>query len=300
MHSLNLEYTADTADKNIIIIVGTKNVVYNVLMAIFSKHYIILYFTGLGRLYTDFGLLGRIAFSLLIMLTSLRKQRKFIVENAYDRRVISRWTRRDVAVVNGSGFNKAFYKKMPNKAKKQKPHTIGYMSRLGTSKCTDQVIEMIKSLPDHCKMIIAGKDISGTFYSDQFYHFSRSHDNVEMRGFIETPEEFAAFFQSIDVFLYPSVREGLPMTLLESVYYHVPFLTTNVPGCVDLSNRFGFPTHDPKDFGNQTNHLNLENWGQYTLHSDTILNEFSIPTVQKQFEDIFREAILENKAYSSN
>ena len=82
-------------------------------MAIFSKHYIILYFTGLGRLYTDFGLLGRMAFSLLIMLTSLQKQRKFIVENAHDQRVISHWTRREIAIVNGSGFNKAMYKKMP-------------------------------------------------------------------------------------------------------------------------------------------------------------------------------------------
>ena len=90
------------------------------------------------------------------------------------------------------------------------------------------------------------------------------------------------------------------MTLLESIYYHVPFLSTNVPGCIDLSNRFGFPTHDPEDFGAQTNHLNLENWGQYTPQWDTILEEFSIPTVQNQFENIFRETIFHNKAYLSN
>jgi glycosyltransferase involved in cell wall biosynthesis len=300
VHILNLEDTADTADKKIIILVGTKNIVTNVLMAIFSKHFIILYFTGFGRLFTDFGLLGRMAFSLLIMLASLRKHRKFIVENAHDRRVISRWTRCDVALVNGSGFNKALYKKKPQKAQKQRPQTIGYMARFGTSKCTDQVIKMIASLPDHCKMIIAGKDISGTYYSGQFYQLARSHDNVEMSGFLETPEEISNFFQSIDVFLYPSVREGLPMTLLESIYYHVPFLSTNVPGCIDLSNRFGFPTHAPEDFSDQNNHLNLENWGQYKPQWDAILEEFSIPTVQKQFEDIFRAAILENKAYSSN
>ena len=283
VHNLNLEDTADNADKKIIILVGTKNIVSNVLTAIFSKHFIILYFTGFGRLYTDFGLLGRIAFSLLIMLASLRKHRKFIVENAHDRRVISQWTRCDIVCVNGSGFNKTLYKKKPQKAQKQRPQTIGYMARFGTSKCTDQVIKMI-----------AGKDISGTYYSGQFYQLARSHDNVQMCGFLETPEEISNFFQSIDVFLYPSVREGLPMTLLESIYYHVPFLSTNVPGCIDLSNRFGFPAHAPEDFGDQNNHLNLENWGQYKPQWDDILEEFSIPTVQKQFEDIFRAAILEN------
>ena len=115
VHRLNSE---DTADKKIIILVGTKNIVSNLLMAMFSKNYIILYFTGLGRLYTDFGLLGRMVFSLLIMLASVRKQRKFIVENAHDRRFISRWTKCHVALVNGSGFNKTLYKKKPHKAQK--------------------------------------------------------------------------------------------------------------------------------------------------------------------------------------
>ena len=300
VNRLNSESPADIDEQKIIILVGTKNIVINILMAIFSKHYIILYFTGLGRLYTDFGFLGKMVFSLIIMLASLSQKRKFIVENAHDRRVISRWTRRDIALINGSGFNKALYKKKPQKAQKKRPHTIGYMSRFGSSKCTDQIINMITTLPDDCKMIIAGKDISGTDYSDQFYQLARTHDNVEMIGFLETPEEVGNFFQSIDVFLYPSVREGLPITLLESIYYHVPFLTTNVPGCIDLSNRFSFPAHDPEDFGDQTNHLNLENWGQYTPHWDAIFEEFSIQVVQKQFEDIFREAILENKAYFSH
>lgn len=299
VHRLNSESTADIADEKIIILVGTKNIVINILMAIFSKHYIILYFTGLGRLYTDFGLLGKTVFSLMIMLASLRKQRKFIVENAHDRRVISRWTRRDIALINGSGFNKALYKKKPLKAPKKRLHTIGYMSRFGTSKCTDQIIKMIATLPDDCKMIIAGKDISGTDYSDQFYQLARTHDNVEMIGFLETPEEVGNFFQSIDVFLYPSVREGLPITLLESIYYHVPFLTTNVAGCIDLSNRFGFPAYAPEDFGDQDNHLNLDSWGQYTKRWDDILEEFSTPTVEKQFEDIFRAAMRETQASSS-
>ena len=59
MNRLNSENTANIADEKNIILVGTKNIATNILSVIFDKHYIILYFTGLGRLYTDFGVLGK-------------------------------------------------------------------------------------------------------------------------------------------------------------------------------------------------------------------------------------------------
>ena len=120
-----------------------------------------------------------------------------------------------------------------------------------------------------------------------------------MIGFLDTPEKVGNFFESIDVFLYPSVREGLPITLLESIYFQVPFLTTNVAGCIDLSSRFGFPAYAPEDFGEQNSYLDFENWGQYTPRWNTILKEFSTPTVEKQFEDILRKALLESQSSSS-
>ena len=293
---LNLDYPATISDSKIIILVGTKNIVRNILISIFSRHYIIPYFTGFGRLYTDFGFLGKVVFCLIIMLASFRKHRKFIVENAHDYRVISRWTRREIALINGSGFNKNLYEKKPRTGQKKKFYTIGYMSRFGVSKCTDQIIKMIATLPNDCKMIIAGKDIKGTYYAEQFYKIAQSHDNIEMVGFLETPKEVSKFFQSIDVFLYPSIREGLPITLLESIYFQVPFLTTDVAGCSDLSLRCGFPTCAPEDFGNQNNHLNLDNWGRYSSHSKLILEEFSTQTVEKQLEVILRAALIEIQA----
>ena len=299
IHRMNTAMASEEHTMPVAILVGTKNIVLNIMMAIFSRHYVILYFTGLGRLYTDLGIIGKFIFVMMIALSSLRKNRKFIVENAHDRRVISRWTRRDVALINGSGFNKALYKNQTKKASKQTPHTIGHMSRFGKSKCTDQIIKMINTLPADCKMILAGKDISGSFYSDRFYQLAQSHPQVEMIGFLETPEEVSAFFQKIDVFLYPSVREGLPITLLESIHHHVPFLTTNVAGCIDLSNRFGFPAYAPEDFGEQDNHLNLQPWGQYTPRWDEIMKDYSTASVQTQFEEIFQRILDEDQPSSS-
>ena len=111
VNGLNSCHNSGVTDVEFIILVGTKNIIRNILMAIFSKNYIILYFTGLGRLYTDFSILGRVIFYFIIILASLRKKRKFIVENSNDRQVISRWSKREISLINGSGFNKSLYKK---------------------------------------------------------------------------------------------------------------------------------------------------------------------------------------------
>ena len=297
---LNTDTSVHISQTQIFILVGTKNVVGNILKAIFSKNYIILYYTGLGRLYTDFGIFGRLIFYLMIMLTSLRKKRKFIVENIEDRRLISRWTRREVDQINGSGFNEVLYRKKPHNPKTKKFISIGHMSRFGESKCTDAIMKIIATLPDDYKMIVAGEDIKGNKYSEQFYQLALSHDNIEMLGFLETPDEVSNFFQSIDLFLYPSVREGLPVTLLECIYFQVPFLTTNVAGCIDLAHYFDFPTSKPEDFGDQKNHLNLGDWGKYKPHWETVFEQFLAPKVEQQLEDILRTAILEIQAEASD
>ena len=299
VHTLNSELSVGEDTPQFTILVGTKNIAANIFTAIFSPSNILIYFTGFGRLYTDLGIFGKLTFIVMIILTGLRKNRKFIVENSHDRRIVERWTFRDVFQINGGGFNKSLYKNKPSKAIKKRPHTIGHMSRFGPSKCTDEIIKMINTLPENCNFIIAGKDISGSKYSDIFYQLAQSKPNVQMIGFLETPQEVSAFFQSIDVFLYPSVREGLPITLLEAIYHHVPFLTTNVAGCIDLSNKFGFPAYAPEDFGGQDNHLNLDAWGEYSPRWDDILEDFSTPKVQSQFEHIFRTALDESYSSSS-
>jgi glycosyltransferase involved in cell wall biosynthesis len=294
VNNLNAGMATSGDDREVIILVSTKNIVRNILTAIFSNNFVILYFTGYGRLFLDYGFIGKWAFIVVVLLCGIRKKRQFIVENRYDCAFIQKWTRREISRINGSGFDKTLYKtRQKGKATKKKHHIIGHMSRFGRSKCTGEIIKMIERLPPDCRMIIAGKDIRGSRYTGKFYDIAGSKPNVEMIGFLETPEEVSSFFSKIDVFLYPSVREGLPISLLESVYYRVPFLTTNVAGCIDLAEAFGFPACAPENFGKQDNHKikYVESWGAYSKHWDDILKKYSTETVQAQFEKIFSKIL---------
>jgi len=47
-------------------------------------------------------------------------------------------------------------------------------------------------------------------------------------------EDIAPIYQSADIAVLPSYREGLPKTLLEAAACALPILTTDVPGCRDI------------------------------------------------------------------
>lgn len=287
----NSKWFRAKAQPNVLILVGTKNIIVNIFTAIFSKDSVFLYFTGFGRLYTDFGFFGKCIFFILILTSSLRQNRHYIVENKFDRRIIAQLSKRRVTQINGSGFNKSLYPIPAISSSKSSSKVIGYMSRFGPSKCTDEVIKLITALPPEYSVIVAGKDITGTKFSDKFFQIAQKNTQVEMLGFLETPNEVSSFFNKINVLLYPSLREGLPITLLESVYHRVPFLTTNVAGCIDLSEQFGFPTCAPEYFGEQKTHLDIPSWGLYSPRWDDILTEYSEEKVQKNFETMFLEKL---------
>jgi glycosyltransferase involved in cell wall biosynthesis len=295
IYEQNANLTATKSTQKVIVLVGTKNIIKNIFLAIFSKDIIILYFTGFGRLYTDFGVFGRLIFNIIVVISSLRRNRHFIVENSYDRRVVSQFSKRPITEINGSGFSGSRFR--ASQCKSSRPHgkVIGYMSRFGYSKCSDEVIKLISTLPPEYRIIGAGKDIAGNKYSHKFSELAKTNPQVEMIGHIETPEEVSSFFKKINVLLYPSLREGLPITLLEAAYHGVPFLTTNVAGCLDIANKFGFPTCTPEDFGKQKNHLDVSSWGSYSPRWQSILVEFSDQYVQKQFEKLLAEIIKTNQ-----
>jgi hypothetical protein len=88
--------------EKVIVLVGTKNIISQIFMSIFSQSTIVLYFTGFGRLYTDFSIFGRFFLMTLVVLSSIRKNRYFIVENSFDFRAIANFSSRSITQVNGS------------------------------------------------------------------------------------------------------------------------------------------------------------------------------------------------------
>ena len=99
------------------------------------------------------------------------------------------------------------------------------------------------------------------------------------------------FFNSIDCFLCPSVREGGCIALQEAIWHHKPFITTNVPGCDILADIFNCPAIDLNIFSSEVlkgrfnfDHLDTASW-------DTSLKPFMTKSVEKELTIILSKIV---------
>lgn len=231
-----------------VVIVGAKNLIFYFFVIMLSPKRVCLYLTGFGRLYTDFGEFGRLFLLSILKFYMLVGVQKFIVENYDDKKVlVDLFDRVKVEVVNGSGFSQKGFE--PRRRPPDKKLFIGCLSRFGAAKHTCQIKKLAADIPSEFFLKVAGEDISGQKYSEEFAKIAKHKPNVEYIGYLGSKAEISEFFNSIDVLIYPSKREGLPITLLESALHRVPFLTTDVPGCRQLAVEFDYPMLKASDFG---------------------------------------------------
>jgi glycosyltransferase involved in cell wall biosynthesis len=108
---------------------------------------------------------------------------------------------------------------------------IGHVGELDHShKGQGTIIEaarvMQRSHPDvHFVMVGEGKDENG------FRRAAEGLGNVAFAGFVENVEDYLAAF---DVFVYPSLREGLGSSLLDAMSFGLPIVASNVGGIPEI------------------------------------------------------------------
>ena len=102
------------------------------------------------------------------------------------------------------------------------------------------------------------------------------------------------YIKAFDIFLLPSIKEGLPYVLLESAKANIPIISTNVGGIGNLiENQKTGILINPKDPIAIREALNfaLENPTKTTLFADNLNNkiakEYSIKDMIKKLEDLY-------------
>lgn len=95
---------------------------------------------------------------------------------------------------------------------------------------------LIKSIPDIIKdnrlcCIIVGK---GDYREklETLVDKLNLTNNIIFKGSVKT-EELYYYYNTADIFVLPSVSEGLPTTILEAMYFGLPVVTTDIPGIRD-------------------------------------------------------------------
>ena len=110
---------------------------------------------------------------------------------------------------------------------------IGSVGRLVTVKGHSYLIEAMPSILNEnkdCQLIIAG---DGPLKADLEALITKLglSDNVILAGHIDNIDKF---MDTIDLFVLPSLSEGLPMALLEAMAYQKPVLASDVGGIPEV------------------------------------------------------------------
>jgi glycosyltransferase involved in cell wall biosynthesis len=272
-----------TSPNPLTVIVSTRNMIKALPATLLGRITPILNIVGLGRLYSNYGFLGRTIFNMTIWLYYLRGCRGFIVEHDIDKKHLERLGIGPVFTTHGSGLDtEGFTRRRPHK---QPPLKVGYLSRFDDSKGSHEVLKAAKAWPPHRRLIIAGWDIKGDTYSRIFQELAH-RDNITFLGKLSSRQAVSDFFNSIDVFLSPSVREGGNITLQEAIWHSVPFITTNTPGCDVLAKRFNCPAVPMTDFAKTILADDLDFFSKDTSSWDEKLTPFLTVSVEDEITEI--------------
>ncbi|MCH9853421.1 MAG: glycosyltransferase [Alphaproteobacteria bacterium] len=289
----NTKNTDEIKKKTVGIIVSVKNIVKYFPLFMLTKRPCLLYYTGLGRLYVLNGWIGK----LLVFSTAYLLDRwcgvGFIVENQQNKEYFEKFVKNPVYLVSGSGLYPDYFNHMKNFKEKpypnaQKTKRLGYIARFGPLKHSELILQIVENLSPTTEIFIAGRDVKSNFYKKKFQALAQKNSNIHFIGYLENHKQVSDFYNQIDFLLHPSMSEGLPLTLLESIFHHVPFITTPVCGCDETAHTFDCPAIPAEQFvdfilsGDYQKHMpDRQQWQKK-------LQPFYHYNVQKEFEEILQ------------
>lgn len=117
------------------------------------------------------------------------------------------------------------------------------------------------------------------------YHLN---NNIHLLGFRKDVYDIC---NACDLFVFPSLQEGLPVALMEAMACQMPVVCTNIRGNSDLivENKGGFLAEiSPEDFANKIaiciNKNNLKDMGKY---NQEVIKNYNITKVSEIMKEIF-------------
>lgn len=116
-------------------------------------------------------------------------------------------------------------------------------------------------------------------------------DDVQLLGNVDN---MARFYRSLDLFVLPSYREGMPNVLLEAMSTGLPCVATDIPGAREIissrENGILVPPHDAAQLAIVLSNLIRANSQRQSIGRaarKTIVDSFSLDTMADQYMDLF-------------
>lgn len=110
---------------------------------------------------------------------------------------------------------------------------IGFVGRIVRDKGIPELLESWSCLRNEypkLHMLIIGPFEERDHIAPEDEVILRRDERIHLTGFLNYTRPF---YDAMDLFVLPTLREGLPSVLLEAAAMELPIVSTRVPGCVD-------------------------------------------------------------------
>ena len=161
---------------------------------------------------------------------------KVIVNSDFQKQALSkirRFEKKKIEILyNGINPPKIIRNKIVNDKIK-----IGYLGRIDETKGLQLVLDTIKKFESEIDFIIAGE---GSYLRKLIEEVeNKKISNVFFPGYIVNKSEL---FNEIDLFLFPSLWEGFPYSIVEALGYEIPIISNNCGGISEfiIHNKTGY------------------------------------------------------------
>lgn len=148
-------------------------------------------------------------------------------------------TTKSVHVINNgsvNGINPAYFDRtLFGSSPKSNSFTIGYVGRLvrdkGVTELIRSFVEVLK-LHQDCQLLLVGNyedDLDPL--DDDILNEIKSNDKIVELGF---QADVRPFLAQMDVFVFPSYREGFGVSVMEALCMEVPVIVSDIIGCNEI------------------------------------------------------------------
>ena len=179
-----------------------------------------------------------------------------------------------------------------------KTNKLLFLGAIGKRKGIFDLIETMKILQRKkidTKLYLYGPDVTEGI--NDIIKKNNLSDYIEYRGWLDNESKKNIFTHEIALNILPSYNEGLPMTILETMSYGIPNISTNVAAIPEVLNMNNGYINKPGDYKSVAKEIIefLQDEAKRKMLSNnayqTILNSFSIENHINKISCVYDEVI---------
>ena len=159
---------------------------------------------------------------------------KIIAITPWEIPIIKKYASEEKITIIPNGVDEILFKRIKNNRFKKENNIKGkivlFFGRFNPTKGPDKLVEAFKGILKERKditLVMIGPDEG---IKEKVKEMSKGYDKIIIKDPIRDKKKVAEMYQAADVYVLPSYREGLPLTLFEAMASELPIIASPVNG----------------------------------------------------------------------